>query len=98
MAPTEMVASLRALRKLCSIFFILCIISYTVTPGNSYYIQPGRTIGYKSNVNQNYDQEYDFPEADPLFGPIPRAMDRIPLDDPKQRSRRRGRRSSGQAL
>ena len=30
-----------------------CIISYTVPPGNvkCYYIQPGRNIGYKSNVN-----------------------------------------------
>ena len=52
MAPTEMVASLHVLEELCSIFFTLCIISYIVTPGNlkSYYIQPGRTVGYKSNV------------------------------------------------
>uniref|UniRef100_A0A8C8MAU8 Kinesin-like protein n=1 Tax=Oncorhynchus tshawytscha TaxID=74940 RepID=A0A8C8MAU8_ONCTS len=33
----------------------------------------------------------DFPEADPLFGPPPRTMDRIPAGDTKQRSRRRGR-------
>ena len=43
---------------------------------------------------QHYDQEYDFHEADPLFGPPPRTMDRIPVGDPKQRHRRRGRRSS----
>jgi hypothetical protein len=42
---------------------------------------------------QHYDQEYDFPEADPLFGPPPRTVDRIPAGDPKQWHRRRGRRS-----
>jgi hypothetical protein len=32
---------------------LLCIISYIVTSGNLklYYIQPGGSIGYKSNVN-----------------------------------------------
>jgi hypothetical protein len=38
-------------------------------------------------------QEYGFPEADPLFGPPPKTMDRIPVGDPKQRRCRRGRRS-----
>ena len=42
---------------------------------------------------QHYDQEYDFPEADPLFGPPPRTMDLIPEAVPSQRSHRRGRRS-----
>ena len=46
-----------------------------------------------TSIYQHYDQEYDFPEADPLFGPPPRTMDRIPAGDPKQRRRRRGRRS-----
>ena len=74
--------------------FFLCIISYTVTPGNlkSYYIQPERTIEYKSNF-KHYDQEYDFPEADPLFRPPPRTIDRIPVGDLKQRRCRRGRQS-----
>ena len=43
-----------------------------------------------TSTYQHYDQEYDFPEA---FGPLPRIMDRIPAGDPKQRRRRRGRRS-----
>ena len=42
---------------------------------------------------QHYDQEYDFPEADPLFGPQSRTMDWIPAGNPKQWLRRRGRRS-----
>ena len=44
-----------------------------------------------TSTHQHYDQEYDFPEADPLFGLTPRTMDRIPAGDPKQRRRRRGR-------
>ena len=44
-------------------------------------------------THQHYDKEYDFPETDPLFGPPPRTMDRIPAGEPKQRRRRRGRRS-----
>jgi hypothetical protein len=43
---------------------------------------------------QHYDQEYNFPKEDPLFGPPPRTMDLIPEADPKQRRRRRRRRSS----
>jgi hypothetical protein len=46
-----------------------------------------------TSTHQHYDQEYDFPEADSLFCPPPRTMDRIPAGDPKQRHRRRGRRS-----
>jgi hypothetical protein len=42
---------------------------------------------------QDYDQEYNFPKEDPLFGPPPRTMDLIPEADPKQRHRRRGRQS-----
>ena len=44
-----------------------------------------------TSTPQHYDQEYDFPETDPLFGPPPRTMDRIPAGDPKQQRRRRGR-------
>uniref|UniRef100_A0AAZ3NQE4 Tetraspanin 31 n=1 Tax=Oncorhynchus tshawytscha TaxID=74940 RepID=A0AAZ3NQE4_ONCTS len=46
-----------------------------------------------TSTHQHYDQEYDFPEADPLFGLPPRTIDWIPASDPKQRRRRRGRRS-----
>ena len=46
-----------------------------------------------TSTHQHYYQEYDFPEADPLFGPPPRTMDRFPAGDPKQRCSRRGRRS-----
>ena len=47
-----------------------------------------------TSIYQHYDQEYNFPEADLLFGPPPRTMDRIPADVPKQRHRKRGKRSS----
>ena len=46
-----------------------------------------------TSTHQHYDQEYDFPEADPLFFPPPRTIDRISAGDPKQRRRRRGRKS-----
>ncbi|XP_055744006.1 endoplasmic reticulum-Golgi intermediate compartment protein 1-like [Salvelinus fontinalis] len=48
MAPTEMV-----LKKTMQLFVFFGIISYIVNTGNlkSYYIQPGRTTGYKINVN-----------------------------------------------
>ena len=45
------------------------------------------------STNQHYDQEYDFPEADPLFGLPPRTMDWIPAGESKQRHCGRGRRS-----
>jgi hypothetical protein len=41
------------------------------------------------STHQHYDQEYNFPEADPPFGPPPRTMDRFPAGDPKQGRRRR---------
>jgi hypothetical protein len=37
---------------------------------------------------QHYDQEYDFPRADPLFN-LPRAIALIPEADPKHRRQRR---------
>ena len=46
-----------------------------------------------TSIYQHYDQEYDFPKVDPLFGPPPRTMDLIPEADPKQLRRRRCRRS-----
>ena len=46
-----------------------------------------------TSTHHHYNQEYDFPEADPVFCPPPRTMDRIPASKPKQRRRKRGRRS-----
>ena len=48
-----------------------------------------------TSTHQHYDQEYYFPEADPLFGLPPRTMDQMPAGDPKQRHRRRRGRRSG---
>uniref|UniRef100_A0A674ELB5 Transposase Tc1-like domain-containing protein n=1 Tax=Salmo trutta TaxID=8032 RepID=A0A674ELB5_SALTR len=48
-----------------------------------------------TSTHQHYDQKYNFPEEDPLFGPPPRTMDRIPAGEPKQRRRRRRGRRSG---
>ena len=39
-----------------------------------------------TSTYQHYDQEYNFLEADPMFGPSPRTMYRIPVGDPKQRA------------
>ena len=47
------------------------------------------------SIYQHFDQEYDFPEADRLFGPPPWTLDLIPEADPKQRHRRRRGRRSG---
>ena len=49
-----------------------------------------------TSTYQRYDQEYNFPEANPLSEP-PKAIELIPEADPKQRRRRRGR-PSGQTL
>ena len=47
-----------------------------------------------TSTYQHYDQEYDFPEVDPLFRPPPWTWDLIPEADPKQHGRcRRGRQS-----
>uniref|UniRef100_A0A8C7MRK0 SWI/SNF related BAF chromatin remodeling complex subunit B1 n=1 Tax=Oncorhynchus kisutch TaxID=8019 RepID=A0A8C7MRK0_ONCKI len=52
-APTEMAASLRVPRKLCSFLFFLRVISYIGTPGHLrfHYIQSRRTTEHKSSVN-----------------------------------------------
>jgi hypothetical protein len=47
-----------------------------------------------TSTHHHYDQEYDFPEADPVFCPPPRTMDRIPASEPKQRCHIRGRRGA----
>ena len=46
-----------------------------------------------TSTYQHYDQEYDFPEADPLSRPPPRTMDLVPAAERKQRQHKRGRRS-----
>ena len=46
-----------------------------------------------TSTHHHYDQENDFPEADPVFCPPPRTMDRIPAGEPKQWRPKRGRRS-----
>ena len=46
------------------------------------------------STHHHYDQEYDFPEADPVFCPPPGTMDWIPAGEPIQQRRKRGRRSS----
>ena len=52
-APTEMAASLRVPRKLCSFLFFLRVISSISTPGHLrfHYIQSRRTTEYKISVN-----------------------------------------------
>jgi hypothetical protein len=46
-----------------------------------------------TSTYQHYDQEYDFPKADPLLGPPHRTLDLISVADPRQQCHRRGRRS-----
>jgi hypothetical protein len=93
MAPTERVASLLVLRKLCSTFFyIVTLLAQEILSVIKYSREELLDIRATSTY-QHYDQEYDFPEADPLFAPPPRALDLIPEADPKQCHRRRGRRS-----
>ena len=92
-----MAASLRVPKKLCSIFHFFYVLFLTTLPQKilgciTYSREELFDISTRS-IHQHYDQEYDFPEADPLFGLPPRTMDQIPAGDPKQRSRRRGRRS-----
>ena len=45
-----------------------------------------------ASTHHQYDQEYDFPEAYPVFCLPPRTMDWMPAGDPKQRRRKRGKR------
>ena len=97
MVPTERVVSLLFLRKLWSIFCVLfltllaqqivCVITY-----NWKELLDIRAAVIHQHY-QHYDQEYDFPKADPLFAP-PRAIKLIPEANPKQRWQKRGTRSS----
>ena len=45
-----------------------------------------------TSTHHHYDQ-YNIPEADPVFCPPPGTMDRIPAGEPIQRRRKRGRQS-----
>lgn len=95
LALTEMAISLRVPRKLCSISLFLLFLP----------LFPQEILGFITysreelldirarSTHQHYEQEYDFTEADPLFGPPPRTIDRIPAGKPKQQHRRRGERS-----
>ena len=90
-----MVASLHVLRKLCSILFFY-VLFLTLLPQEILSLITYSRVELldirATSTYQHYDQEYNFP-TDPLFGPPPRTMDRIPVGDPKQRRRRKGRRS-----
>jgi hypothetical protein len=92
-APTEMAASLRVPRKLCSILFVymffLTLVPQVILGFITYSREELLNIRATS-TRHHYDQEYDFPEADPVFGLPPRTMDRIPAGDPKQRRHKRG--------
>ncbi|XP_052332830.1 uncharacterized protein LOC127911022 [Oncorhynchus keta] len=46
-----------------------------------------------ASTHHQYDQEYDFREADPVFCLSPRTTEWIPASDPKKRLRKRGKRS-----
>ena len=92
MAPTEIVASFCVLRKLCSILVLYVLfltrLGQEILNLITYSWEELLDIRARSTY-QHYDQEYDIPESDPLFGPPPRTMDRIPVQI--QRRLRRGR-------
>ena len=46
-----------------------------------------------TSTQHQYDKVYDFPEAGPVFCLSPRTTEWIPACDPKQRRRKRGKRS-----
>ena len=81
-----MAASLRVPRKLCSIlyFYVLCLtLLLQEILGVITFSQEELKDIRAMSTHQHYDQECDFPEADPLFGPPTRTMDRITAGDPK---------------
>jgi hypothetical protein len=96
MAPTERVASLLVLTKLSSILFFNVLFLTSLAQKMLSFITYSREEQFDikaTSTYQHYDQEYDFPEADPLFAPPPRAFDVIPEADPKQHCHRRGKQS-----
>ena len=78
MAPTEMVTSLRVLRKLFSILFFY-VLFLTLLPQEILgFITYSREelLGIRAtSTHQQYNQEYDFPKVDPLFEPPPTTME-----------------------
>ena len=77
-------------------FVFLRVISYISTPGHLrfHYIQSRRTTEYKISVNSyhQYDQEYVFRDADPVFCLTNRTTEWIACSDPRKRLRKRGKR------
>ena len=97
MAPTERAALLLILRKHFSIYFyfdvlFLTLLAQTILSFITYSREELLDIRAMSTY-QHYDQEYDFPEADPLSAPLG-AIELIPKADPKQLCRRKGRQIS----
>jgi hypothetical protein len=99
MAPMEMAASRLTLKQLCSILFVyvlcfmllaqelFCVITYSREE-----LLDIRAAVTHQNF-QHYDQNYDFPGADPLFT-LARAIKCLPEAGPKQQQRSRGTRGS----
>ena len=74
-------------------FVFLHVISYQVILGFITYSREELLNIRATSTHHHYNQEYDSPEADPVFCIPPRTMDPIPAGDPKQRRRKRGKRS-----
>jgi hypothetical protein len=85
--PTEMAAALRVPRNY-ALFSFFYVVFLTLLPqgilGFITYSRDELLDIRAMSTHQHYDQEYDFPEAYPLFCPPPRTMDWIPAGDPKQ--------------
>jgi hypothetical protein len=98
MALIERAASLQVLRKLSSIWvfyaLLLTVLAQktlsVITYSREELLDIRETSTYQHN--QHYNQEYDFPKADPLSATL-RAFELIPEADPKQRHQRKGCRS-----
>ena len=94
-APTEMAASLRVPRKLCSFFFYVFLTFLTLVPqvilGFITYSREELLNIRLASTHHQYDQEYDFREADPVFCLSTRTTEWIPAGDPKKRLRKRGK-------
>ncbi|CDQ57031.1 unnamed protein product [Oncorhynchus mykiss] len=90
----KMAASLRVPRKLCSFLFFY-VLFFTLVPqvilGFITYSRKELLNIRAASTHHQYDQEYDFREADPVFCLSPRTTKWIPAGDPKKR-RKRGKR------
>ena len=91
-----MATSLRVPRKLCSFLFFY-VLFLTVVPqvilGFITYSREELLNIRAASTHHQYDQDYDFREADPVFCLSPRTTEWIPAGDPKKRLRKRGKRS-----